>query len=176
MGVLNGFKFKPKKEKFPYIGYFVGKEDKKRWWRVKWGIEGKERKRGEAGRRQPSQATIYLSGAWGLILGKRKEWVAEAGKMPCLNISTNVSLDGVDTSAILSQATSTVAKIISKPEAVLFFYFFLLCFLFSPFSFFKIYTSTSFHLPISDYSINPFLQKILDLLEVIMFMFLFVNA
>ncbi|XP_063937743.1 uncharacterized protein LOC108193498 isoform X1 [Daucus carota subsp. sativus] len=37
--------------------------------------------------------------------------------MPCLNISTNVSLDGVDTSAILSQATSTVATIIGKPEA-----------------------------------------------------------
>ncbi|KAF2306477.1 hypothetical protein GH714_018424 [Hevea brasiliensis] len=38
--------------------------------------------------------------------------------MPCLNLSTNVSLDGVDTSAILSEATSTVAKIIGKPEAV----------------------------------------------------------
>ncbi|KAK4801016.1 hypothetical protein SAY86_021503 [Trapa natans] len=37
--------------------------------------------------------------------------------MPCLNISTNVSLDGVDTSAILSEATSSVAKIIGKPEA-----------------------------------------------------------
>ncbi|KAL1808114.1 hypothetical protein ACET3Z_025104 [Daucus carota] len=37
--------------------------------------------------------------------------------MPCLNISTNVSLDGVDTSSILSQATSTVATIIGKPEA-----------------------------------------------------------
>ncbi|KAF2306459.1 hypothetical protein GH714_018295 [Hevea brasiliensis] len=37
--------------------------------------------------------------------------------MPCLNLSTNVSLDGVDTSAILSEATSTVAKIIGKPEA-----------------------------------------------------------
>ncbi|RVW73796.1 hypothetical protein CK203_058293 [Vitis vinifera] len=38
--------------------------------------------------------------------------------MPCLNLSTNVSLDGVDTSSILSEATSTVAKIIGKPEAV----------------------------------------------------------
>jgi phenylpyruvate tautomerase len=38
--------------------------------------------------------------------------------MPCLNISTNVSLDGVDTSSILSEATSTVAKLIGKPEAV----------------------------------------------------------
>ncbi|KAK4755446.1 hypothetical protein SAY87_009203 [Trapa incisa] len=37
--------------------------------------------------------------------------------MPCLNISTNVHLDGVDTSAILSEATSSVAKIIGKPEA-----------------------------------------------------------
>ncbi|CAL0306256.1 unnamed protein product [Lupinus luteus] len=37
--------------------------------------------------------------------------------MPCLNISTNVTLDGVDTSSILSEATSTVAKVIGKPEA-----------------------------------------------------------
>ncbi|GER54436.1 macrophage migration inhibitory factor family protein [Striga asiatica] len=37
--------------------------------------------------------------------------------MPCLNISTNVSLDGVDTSAVLSEASSTVAKVIGKPEA-----------------------------------------------------------
>lgn len=37
--------------------------------------------------------------------------------MPCLNITTNVSLDGIDTSAILAEATSSVAKIIGKPEA-----------------------------------------------------------
>ncbi|XP_068668633.1 uncharacterized protein [Aristolochia californica] len=37
--------------------------------------------------------------------------------MPCLNISTNVSLDGVETSAILSEATKNVARIIGKPEA-----------------------------------------------------------
>ncbi|KAJ4704339.1 Macrophage migration inhibitory factor like [Melia azedarach] len=37
--------------------------------------------------------------------------------MPCLNLSTNVSLDNVDTSSILSEATSTVASIIGKPEA-----------------------------------------------------------
>ncbi|CAJ1808570.1 unnamed protein product [Sphenostylis stenocarpa] len=37
--------------------------------------------------------------------------------MPCLNLSTNVNLDGVDTSSILSEATSTVANIIGKPEA-----------------------------------------------------------
>ncbi|MBA0788839.1 hypothetical protein Gotri_026490 [Gossypium trilobum] len=37
--------------------------------------------------------------------------------MPCLNLSTNVNLDGVDTSAILSEATSSVAKLIGKPEA-----------------------------------------------------------
>ncbi|CAI0424084.1 unnamed protein product [Linum tenue] len=37
--------------------------------------------------------------------------------MPCLNLSTNVSLDGVDTSAILSEATSTVANIIGKPAS-----------------------------------------------------------
>ncbi|KAK6290715.1 hypothetical protein POUND7_002256 [Theobroma cacao] len=37
--------------------------------------------------------------------------------MPCLNLSTNVNLDGVDTSAVLSEATSSVAKLIGKPEA-----------------------------------------------------------
>ncbi|KAK4396073.1 Macrophage migration inhibitory factor [Sesamum angolense] len=37
--------------------------------------------------------------------------------MPCLNLSTNVSLEGVDTSSILSEASSTVAKLIGKPEA-----------------------------------------------------------
>ncbi|KAJ3688297.1 hypothetical protein LUZ61_017461 [Rhynchospora tenuis] len=37
--------------------------------------------------------------------------------MPCLNLSTNVNLDGVDTSAILSELSKTVASIIGKPEA-----------------------------------------------------------
>ncbi|KAJ0979287.1 hypothetical protein J5N97_014761 [Dioscorea zingiberensis] len=37
--------------------------------------------------------------------------------MPCLNVSTNVSLEGIDTSSILSEATKTVAKLIGKPEA-----------------------------------------------------------
>ncbi|XP_020593739.1 macrophage migration inhibitory factor homolog isoform X1 [Phalaenopsis equestris] len=37
--------------------------------------------------------------------------------MPCLNLSTNVDLNGVDTSAILSEASKTVAKLINKPEA-----------------------------------------------------------
>ncbi|XP_074270728.1 uncharacterized protein LOC141594621 isoform X1 [Silene latifolia] len=37
--------------------------------------------------------------------------------MPCLNISTNVNLEGVDTSAILSEATSSIATIIGKPPA-----------------------------------------------------------
>lgn len=51
--------------------------------------------------------------------------------MPCLNLSTNVNLEGVDTSAILSEATSIVAKLVGKPEAVcihlfahIFFFFF----------------------------------------------------
>jgi hypothetical protein len=38
--------------------------------------------------------------------------------MPCLNVSTNVNLDGVDTSAILAEAAKTVASVIGKPEAV----------------------------------------------------------
>jgi len=37
--------------------------------------------------------------------------------MPCLNVSTNVNLDGVDTSSILAEASATVANIIGKPEA-----------------------------------------------------------
>ncbi|KAK0598664.1 hypothetical protein LWI29_036801 [Acer saccharum] len=37
--------------------------------------------------------------------------------MPCLDLSTNVNLDGVDTSSILSEAISTVASIMGKPEA-----------------------------------------------------------
>ncbi|CAN8257457.1 unnamed protein product [Cochlearia groenlandica] len=36
--------------------------------------------------------------------------------MPCLNISTNVPLDGVDISSILSEATSAVSKFTGKPE------------------------------------------------------------
>ncbi|KAK9283605.1 hypothetical protein L1049_011855 [Liquidambar formosana] len=38
-------------------------------------------------------------------------------KMPCLNLSTNVSLEGIDTSSVLSDATKTVASLIGKPEA-----------------------------------------------------------
>ena len=38
--------------------------------------------------------------------------------MPCLNVSTNVNLEGVDTSAILAEASKSVANIIGKPEAV----------------------------------------------------------
>ena len=38
--------------------------------------------------------------------------------MPCLNLSTNVNVDGVDTSSILKEATSTVAELVGKPEAV----------------------------------------------------------
>ncbi|KAJ8461066.1 hypothetical protein OPV22_033992 [Ensete ventricosum] len=37
--------------------------------------------------------------------------------MPCLNISTNVSLESVDPSAVLSETTKAVAKIIGKPES-----------------------------------------------------------
>ncbi|KAM7526541.1 hypothetical protein LguiA_016443 [Lonicera macranthoides] len=37
--------------------------------------------------------------------------------MPCLYISTNVSLEGVDTDSIFSEATKAVAQIIGKPES-----------------------------------------------------------
>uniref|UniRef100_A0A6N2K9I7 Uncharacterized protein n=1 Tax=Salix viminalis TaxID=40686 RepID=A0A6N2K9I7_SALVM len=36
----------------------------------------------------------------------RARWKQSTEKMPCLNISTNVNLDGVDTSTILSEASS----------------------------------------------------------------------
>ncbi|KAK9168021.1 hypothetical protein Syun_000161 [Stephania yunnanensis] len=37
--------------------------------------------------------------------------------MPCLNLSTNVCLEGVDTSPIFSEATKVIAKIIGRPES-----------------------------------------------------------
>ncbi|KAK4268525.1 hypothetical protein QN277_025173 [Acacia crassicarpa] len=36
--------------------------------------------------------------------------------MPCLYISTNVNLDGIDTDPIFSEATSAVSTIIGKPQ------------------------------------------------------------
>nr|KAJ0202646.1 hypothetical protein LSAT_V11C500294010 [Lactuca sativa] len=39
-------------------------------------------------------------------------------KMSCLNLSTNVSLEGVDAFVILSEATSTVVDLVSKPKVV----------------------------------------------------------
>ncbi|KAG2690988.1 hypothetical protein I3843_09G211900 [Carya illinoinensis] len=36
--------------------------------------------------------------------------------MPCLYISTNVSLDGVDTNPIFSEVTKAISNIIGKPE------------------------------------------------------------
>lgn len=58
---------------------------------------------------------------WRLRKRQRREKLREFWRnatMPCLNLSVNVSLEGVDTSAILSEATSIVAKIIGKPESV----------------------------------------------------------
>lgn len=67
-----------------------------------------------------------------VVLGHGGGWVSAAAeeeerrgeekarrrkKMPCLNVSTNVNLEGVDTSAVLADASSTVATIIGKPEA-----------------------------------------------------------
>ncbi|KAG6499420.1 hypothetical protein ZIOFF_039206 [Zingiber officinale] len=37
--------------------------------------------------------------------------------MPCLNLSTNIRLEDVDTSAVLSEATKTIADIVGKPES-----------------------------------------------------------
>ncbi|XP_073015574.1 uncharacterized protein [Primulina eburnea] len=36
--------------------------------------------------------------------------------MPCLDISTNVNLDGVDTDSIFSELTKAVSQIVGKPE------------------------------------------------------------
>ncbi|KAJ1688728.1 hypothetical protein LUZ63_012883 [Rhynchospora breviuscula] len=38
--------------------------------------------------------------------------------MPCLTLSTNVNLEGVDTSAVLAEATRVVADVIDKPQNV----------------------------------------------------------
>ena len=37
--------------------------------------------------------------------------------MPMLNVTTNVNLDSVNTSEILSELSSTVAKILGKPDS-----------------------------------------------------------
>ncbi|XP_074562117.1 uncharacterized protein LOC141818530 [Curcuma longa] len=39
--------------------------------------------------------------------------------MPCLIFFTNVSLDGLDTSVIFSEATKVVAKFIGKPDSAM---------------------------------------------------------
>ncbi|KAJ1419287.1 Tautomerase/MIF superfamily [Sesbania bispinosa] len=36
--------------------------------------------------------------------------------MPCLYISTNINLDGIDTDPIFSEATTAISTIIGKPE------------------------------------------------------------
>lgn len=45
--------------------------------------------------------------------------------MPCFNLSTNVNLDGVDTSDFFSEATKAVSSIIGKPENVRIFSLFI---------------------------------------------------
>ncbi|KAL3585803.1 hypothetical protein D5086_012670 [Populus alba] len=61
------------------------------------------------------QAAIFDTFMFRLVANRTS--VLSTEKMPCLNISTNVNLDGVNTSAILSEASSQVAKIIGKPES-----------------------------------------------------------
>lgn len=43
--------------------------------------------------------------------------------MPCLYISTNVCLDGVDTDPLVVEATKACASIIGKPENVCSLYY-----------------------------------------------------
>lgn len=38
--------------------------------------------------------------------------------MPCLDISTNVNLEGINTDSIFSELTKAVSQIIGKPEKV----------------------------------------------------------
>ncbi|CAM0152170.1 unnamed protein product [Urochloa decumbens] len=48
---------------------------------------------------------------------RRRKTKRDGPRMPCLNVSTNVNLEGVDTSAVLAEASKSVANIIGKPEA-----------------------------------------------------------
>jgi len=73
------------------------------WRRSSRAVSGAEQRR----RRRPA------GGRRGERKRKRKR-----ARMPCLNVSTNVNLEGVDTSAILAEASKSVANIIGKPEAV----------------------------------------------------------
>jgi len=51
-------------------------------------------------------------------VAERRKRKRKRARMSCLNVSTNVNLEGVDTSAILAEASKSVANIIGKPEAV----------------------------------------------------------
>ncbi|KAM7459586.1 hypothetical protein LguiA_036580 [Lonicera macranthoides] len=55
-----------------------------------------------------------------VICGKQREQSTAdrpTDEMPCLNLFTNVSLNSIDTSSILFEATSTLTKLIGKLEA-----------------------------------------------------------
>jgi hypothetical protein len=41
-------------------------------------------------------------------------------KMPCIYISTNLNLDGIDTDPIFSEVTTAISTIIGRPEKVIF--------------------------------------------------------
>lgn len=63
--------------------------------------------------------------------------------MPCLYITTNLNLDGVDTDPIFSEATTAISKIIGKPEKVFQFSLFFHASLYdSEFLFVSIFSTT----------------------------------
>jgi hypothetical protein len=52
-------------------------------------------------------------------------------KMPCIYISTNLNLDGIDTDPIFSEVTTAISTIIGRPEKVIYSFpspFHFLCF------------------------------------------------
>lgn len=53
-----------------------------------------------------------------ILIAEQKKKEERRKKMPCLYISTNVSLDGVDVDPIFADATRAVALIIGRPEHV----------------------------------------------------------
>lgn len=73
---------------------------------------------GRRGRRQGGAEDSRGPEAQKAVADRRKrKKKRQRARMPCLNVSTNVNLEGVDTSAILAEASKSVANIIGKPEA-----------------------------------------------------------
>ncbi|XP_066355260.1 uncharacterized protein [Miscanthus floridulus] len=83
--------------------------------RVAQDREGEEQQRPERSERSRAEEEKAASRRQSRSGGRGRG--SERARMPCLNVSTNVNLEGVDTSAILAEASKSVADIIGKPEA-----------------------------------------------------------